>query len=211
MRPYLTRTPGSVQKLYPERLWRLQSSDSIYLTFDDGPIPDVTPWVLDQLKAYSASATFFCIGANIDRHPDIFRRLIDEGHTIGNHTQDHLNGLKCANPEYLQNVSDCAQRIDKYSPLSTKLFRPPYGRIRSSQARSLRDAGYQLVMWDVLTGDFDTERSGSDCLADSVKNLRPGSIVVMHDSLKAESRLKVVLPGILEHCHQMGWKCQALS
>jgi peptidoglycan/xylan/chitin deacetylase (PgdA/CDA1 family) len=185
-------------------LRRVRTSDKVlYLTFDDGPIPEVTPWVLDTLKEYQAKATFFCIGRNIERNPDVFQRLLAEGHRVGNHTFDHPSGWETGLFEYLRNTLHCQQFT------RTGLFRPPYGRITLSQARALARR-FQLVFWDVLSEDFDANLSAHKCLRNVLAKARPGSIIVFHDSLLAEDRVRYALPRTLEHFAHKGYRFESL-
>lgn len=179
---------------------------TIYLTFDDGPHPEITPFVIDQLRPYGAKAHFFCIGQQVDRHPDTFQLIQANGHGIGNHTQHHLNGWKTSRSDYLNDVRLAAERIQ------SNWFRPPYGRLRSNQARSI-EAQFptmRIAMWDVLSGDFDRTRTGEECARDVKRLARQGSLVVMHDSEKAWDRLKVCLPKTLEYFHQEGYRFEKL-
>lgn len=211
MKPYLVHTPVWLQSLYPKRVWRDKShQDSIYLTFDDGPIPQVTPWVLDQLKQARALATFFVIGDNVRKHPDVFERVLKEGHKVGNHTYHHLKQPAVSAAQYLQDIDQCTAQLAQHG-LETNLFRPPYGKLSSKLARSIQGQGVKVVMWDVLSADFDTTLSGKDCLNNVLDHIAPGSIVVFHDSLKAESRLKYCLPKVLEFINKKGWQCKALA
>lgn len=203
---YLIKTPRFIQKLFPNFHWRINSAEepTIYLTFDDGPIPQVTPWVLEQLKAYGAKATFFCVGNNARRYPEILQQVVDAGHTIGNHTMHHLDGWKTDNVPYFHDVRHCALQ------LQSSLFRPPYGRLKPSQAQFLQ-RHYEIVMWDVLSGDFDPELDADDCYQNVVKNARPGSIVVLHDSLKSEEKLRNILPRLLAHYAEQGYRFGAIT
>ncbi len=197
---YLVKTPQVLQKLFPQFTWRIPTNEKVlYLTFDDGPIPEVTPWVLDQLRQYHAKATFFCVGHNVDKHPDIFEAVRLAGHGLGSHTYHHLNGCMVENPLYLLNVRRGAQKV------GTRLFRPPYGRLRRSQGQFLQ-RHYQIVMWDVLSGDFDRNLKPEACLKNVVRSVVPGSIVVFHDSIKASERLYYTLPRVLEHFSAMGYR-----
>lgn len=179
---------------------------TIYITFDDGPIPIVTPFVLETLKKFCAKATFFCIGDNIDKHPDIFEQIKTDGHTIGNHTYNHLKGWDTSDNEYLKNTLKC-QNLTK-----TCLFRPPYGRIKKSQIKLLRQhiPDVKIIMWDVLSGDFDLKLSPEKCLKNVLKHTEPGSIIVFHDSLKAKDRLEYVLPKALEIWTKQGYSFRVL-
>lgn len=210
MKPYLVQTPKFVQRMFPKRIWAFPNSEKkIYLTFDDGPIPEVTPWVLDTLQKHNAKATFFCIGDNISKHPEIFKRIISEEHAVGNHTFNHLNGRKTTLENYLENVSkaetEMAHRLSSIASKDhqkveqcTTLFRPPYGKMTSSQAKSIHQKGYQIVMWNVLSADYDTAISEEKCFKNVAKNIKPGSIVVFHDSLKAQKNMQYALPKVLE-------------
>ena len=212
---YSVRPNLLMRKFYSSAIWRVPTREKkIFLTFDDGPIPEVTPWVLATLRGYKAKATFFCVGANIEKHPDIFRQLISEGHSIGNHTYNHLNGWKTRTKEYLENISKCKTAIEKAHQPSTvnhqPFFRPPYGRMKLSQY-SILNTQYSLVMWDVLSGDFDRDTSEEKCLENALTKTRSGSIVVFHDSLKAKKNLFFVLPKFLEHFSKAGYEFCILS
>lgn len=197
---YLIRTPAFVQCLFPNLMWRSETTArELYLTFDDGPIPQVTPWVLDVLDDFDARATFFCVGENVQRHPNIYRRIRSEGHAVGNHTFNHISGWTHDPDAYLDNVNSCADLVD------SDLFRPPYGRIRRKQARELINHNYRIVMWDVLSGDFDRDLDPDQCYQNVIDNAKPGSIVVFHDSLKAEKNLKEALPRILDYYVREGY------
>lgn len=198
---YLVRMPWWGEWLFPGGLFRIpRPSPGIYLSFDDGPHPKITPWVLDQLKQYDAKASFFCIGRNAKSWPELVRRIVAEGHCLGNHTENHVNGWNTRTAEYLKEVDLAAEAIPG------SYFRPPYGRIRLSQAKGLVEKGYRLVIWDVLSGDFDRNISGEECALRVRTKARPGSIVVFHDSEKAWERLHIALPHILEYFTWLGWK-----
>ncbi len=201
----LTKTPLLIQHLFPAFTWRVRTEDPVlYLTFDDGPIPELTPWVLDLLHSFGAKASFFCVGENVKKHYEIFQRLVNEGHTVGNHTFNHLNGWSTPTKDYAANVEICAQWVPG------NLFRPPYGALRPSQSAVLLKQ-YQIVMWDVLSYDFSTKLSTEDCLQNVVKNARPGSIIVFHDSLKAKANLQYALPRALEALARKGYRFEALK
>jgi len=197
---YLVKTPCFIQRLFPNFTWQLPTADKIlYLTFDDGPIPEVTPWVLDQLEQYDAKGTFFCVGDNVRKHPQVFEQVIAAGHAIGNHTYNHLSGWSTENLLYFQNVRECAKLIN------SELFRPPYGRLTPRQTQFLQ-RHYTIIMWDVLSGDFDQKLTNQECLNNVLNNTQPGSIIVFHDSLKAQERLEHVLPRTLEHFSKAGYR-----
>ncbi len=213
MKPYFVKTPSLVPVLYQHQIWSFSSKQkNIYLTFDDGPTPKITDWVLDTLQQYKASATFFCIGKNIEAHPTIFNRIIDNGHSIGNHTYDHLNGWKTSTKDYLSSILKTERLIEKdqitnrkSQIVNCKLFRPPYGKIKSSQTKSLQKLGYKIIMWSVLSADFDMTIDAEKCLDNVIKNVKNGSIIVFHDSEKAFEKLKVVLPKVLAHFNKKGY------
>ena len=207
MHDYRIKVPRWFQWLYPARVWRIPTQEKIlYLTFDDGPHPEITQFVLDQLNLYGAKAHFFCIGANVDRFPEMYQRIQTQGHGVGNHTQHHLNGWKTDDEQYVKDVIEAEKRIE------SNWFRPPYGRIRSRQVRFLKRhfPKLHIAMWGVLSLDFDSTKSGEWCAEQVIKNARPGSIVVMHDSAKAWDRLQVCLPIILKKFNELGYRLEAL-
>ena len=208
---YWIKTNGLIKKIFSNYVWDVPNAENkIYLTFDDGPTPEITEWVLDELQKYNAKATFFCIGKNIEKQPEIFKKVIDNGHSIGNHTFNHLNGWKTPTKEYLENSNqwmaisglpeDCKLKIE-----NCQLFRPPYGKIKSSQSKKLRQLGYKIIMWDVLSADYDTTITPEKCLENVLKNVSSGSIIVFHDSIKAFPNLKHALPKTLEYCAAKGF------
>ena len=208
MRSYMIRTPWWLRQLYPGLLWHMPRQEKVvYISFDDGPHPEVTAFVLDQLKRFDAHASFFCIGKNVQQHPEIVARIVEEGHSLGNHTQHHLNGWKTSKMEYLHDVRQAQQHIP------SALFRPPYGRITRQQAKAVKELlgkDSRIVMWDVLSADFDTHLSGEECLRYVVRNSGPGSIIVMHDSAKAWPRLEYMLPRLLQFFHDKGYDMKAI-
>jgi peptidoglycan/xylan/chitin deacetylase (PgdA/CDA1 family) len=191
------------------------TENKVYLTFDDGPTPEITEWVLEQLDLHNAKATFFCIGKNIEAYPSIFEKLIIKKHSIGNHTFNHLNGWETTTDDYTANVSLCENSIEKYkneiSNSDSKIFRPPYGKIKPTQARNLKSQGYQIIMWDVLSADFDQTITEERCLKNVVSNIKPGSIIVFHDSAKAFKNLKYALPKVLDYVDKNGFKCEVIE
>jgi peptidoglycan-N-acetylglucosamine deacetylase len=204
---YLVRSPWWLKKYYSNLIWNLPAKERVlYLTFDDGPHPEATPFVLDELQRYSARATFFCIGKNVQEYPQIYRRVLLEGHRVGNHTQNHLNGWKTDDKKYLDNIREAAQLID------SDLFRPPYGRIGAMQSALLRrqPLNYKIIMWEVLSADFDIALSGERCMRNVIRNAKPGSIVVFHDSEKAWDRLRIALPKVLEHFSKKGYRFEVI-
>jgi peptidoglycan/xylan/chitin deacetylase (PgdA/CDA1 family) len=205
---YLVTAPLLLRKLFPSSLlWEkpaIPNAAKVYLTFDDGPHPQATPFVLDLLAQYQAKATFFCIGKNVIEEPKIYERILAEGHTVGNHPHNHIKGRNTNNNTYIQNVEQAQLYIN------SKLFRPPYGSIKHRQVTALEQQGFTIVMWSVLSGDFDTSLSLERCLENVLFNIEPGSIVVFHDSAKAWDRLEYVLPRILEHCTKNKWEMAAL-
>ena len=194
---YGVKTPGLLKLLFKKLTWDVPvKSKTLFLTFDDGPTPQVTEFVLTTLAQFNAKATFFCLGKNIERHPAIFKKILLAGHGIGNHTYSHKNGWKTANEIYLNDVAAF--------PYRTKLFRPPYGRISLSQIALLKSE-YSIIMWDVLSGDFDTTISNEQCLSNVIDHARPGSIIVFHDSMIAQERMEYALPKVLEHYTTKGY------
>ncbi len=202
-RSMVFRTPFFLPLIYPQLVWRISTSEKkIFLTFDDGPVPGPTEFVLDTLEKFNAKATFFCIGDNVRKHPEVFKKIVDGHHAIGNHTFSHLKGWSTSVQEYVRNTDLCTAQIQSAGiqlPVaeSRPLFRPPYGRIKKSQISALTN--YRIIMWDVLTGDYSKSNSAKRCLEGSIQATRSGSIVVFHDSMKAESNLKHILPRYLQH------------
>lgn len=205
---YFTKTPKWLQLLYPKRVWEMDvNKKEIYLTFDDGPHASVTDFVLDELKKFNAKATFFCIGKNVKENPDVFQKIIDEGHSIGNHTQNHLNGFKTNDKVYVDDVLEAAKYI------KSNFFRPPYGRLKIFQSKVLKSLKqpFQIIMWTVLSGDFDKSISPQRCLENVLLKTRPGSIIVFHDSEKAAENLMFALPKILKTLTEKGYIFNKIS
>ena len=193
---YLVKSSWFIKKRYRHCTWKIPTEKKIiYLSFDDGPHPVITPFILDELKKYNAKASFFCIGKNVVSYPDVYRRIIDEGHTVGNHGFNHLNGWKTRDKVYLDDIAEAKKHID------SALYRPPYGKIKSFQLRQLVLPRYNLktIMWSVLSGDFDEGITKETCLENVILNSDPGSIIVFHDSDKAFERMKFALQGTLEY------------
>lgn len=205
---YLVKTPWWLKKIYPSLVWGMPAKEkTIYLTFDDGPHETITQRVLKLLAQYNAKATFFCIGNNVVKNAGVYRQILDEGHAAGNHTHSHLNGWKTKDEEYINNITEAAKHIQG------KLFRPPYGRITKFQAGLLQKSAmpFDIIMWSVLSGDFDVKLSPQNCLKNVVKNTEAGSIVVFHDSDKAYQRMIYTLPRVLEHFSAEGYSFKALE
>lgn len=181
-----------------------EQQPAVYLTFDDGPHPTATLFALEQLAKFNAKATFFCIGKNVQTHQQIYEQIIREGHSIGNHTHNHLNGWNSSVFHYVKNVLT-AQKVIKSS-----LFRPPYGRLKKNQAQLIKQKGLKIIMWSLLTGDFDIGLTPEKCLQNVLENLTPGNIVVFHDSEKAWPRMSYVLPKVLAFCKEKGWEVKEL-
>jgi peptidoglycan-N-acetylglucosamine deacetylase len=216
-----------IKKLFPKYIWDLPNNENkIYLTFDDGPTPEITEWTLNELKKHNAKATFFCIGDNINKYPEIFKKIIENEHSIGNHTFNHLKGWKTSNEVYIKNVELCLNEfINKCSVISNQcseksccklntehcqLFRPPYGKIKPSQSKLLRKQGYKIIMWDIISYDFDKTISKEKCLENVLKNVKSGSIIVFHDSVKAFPHLEYTLPKVLTILKEGGFAFEAI-
>jgi len=215
--------PKVVKSMFPDFVWNIDSTQkTLYLTFDDGPTPEITDWVLDCLKSYNAKATFFCIGNNVEKYPEIFRRIIDEGHSVGNHTQNHLKGWKTKIKNYIENVILCDlvlksqipknnsqegnSKIINHQSLIFNLFRPPYGRLKPKQGKALIKNGYKIIMWSVLSLDWDKNLSTTQCYNNVVKKAVSGDIIVFHDSIKASKNMRFALPKVLEYFSEKGFE-----
>lgn len=208
---YLHHIPSWLQQCFPAYTWSLPArpeAPTLYLTFDDGPSPDVTAWVLEQLAAYNAKATFFWVGQQVVRYPKVAHQVLDAGHMGGNHTYHHLHGRKSNTHRYLRDFLRAQQVIEEYTGFSPRLFRPPYGRLRQPQRQGILQQ-HEIVMMDVISGDFDPRLTGDQCADVVIRHARPGSIVLLHDSLKAWPRLQIALPRILAHFSQKGFRFAA--
>lgn len=208
------KTPSIAKKMFPNYVWDLPNDEKvIYLTFDDGPTQSITRWVLDQLRIFNAKATFFTIGHNVDKHPDIFKSILEEGHTIGNHTYNHLKGWKHKTKDYLKNVELCDEVFKYQIPNSSmaNLFRPPYGKLKPKQGRKLIIQGYKIIMWDVLSFDWDQDISKETCFNNVLSKTTSGSIVVFHDSEKASKNMQYALPKTLEYFSNQGFSFKSIK
>ncbi|MDI1232918.1 MAG: polysaccharide deacetylase family protein [bacterium] len=192
------------QKIFGRYTWRIPNQDkTVYLTFDDGPHPEITPWVLQQLANYNYKATFFCVGDNVRKFPETYQSILSSQHKTGNHTMHHIKGWKSTLDHYTDNVADCAKLVD------SNLFRPPYGRITRPQTSILRKK-YKIIMWSLLALDFEKKLNTTKALEGLKKKTKPGSIIVFHDSVKAEKNLKTMLPLYLQFLNQNGFNCKVI-
>jgi peptidoglycan/xylan/chitin deacetylase (PgdA/CDA1 family) len=199
------KTPLVIKKLFPNFIWDITSnSKEIYLTFDDGPTPEITNWTLDILRQYRAKATFFCVGNNVEKFPEIFQNIIDEGHAVGNHTYHHLKGWKTSTEDYLKDIQKAQDLIN------SKLFRPPYGQITPKQGLAIMALGYHVILWNVLSIDWDVFVSRKTCLNNVISKADSGSIIVFHDSVKASKNMQYALPLVLKHFTEKGFTFKAL-
>ena len=198
---YFVKTPWLLKKIYGGCIWNINTEKKIvYLSFDDGPHPVATPFILDELKKYNAKATFFCIGKNVIAEPGTYGKILHDGHRVGNHTHNHLNGWKTKDEDYFKDIQLAARYID------SNLFRPPYGRISHFQLAHLRSSfNYKVVMWDVLSADFDKSVTAEKCAKNVTGHAKPGSIIIFHDSTKAFERLETALPVVLNHFSAKGY------
>jgi len=208
---YRHRTPSFLQWFYPSLLWhRSRSEKSIYLTFDDGPIPEMTPLVLGVLDEYQIKATFFCVGDNAKKHPDLLDEVIQAGHQIGNHTSQHLDGWKTDQDSYVNSIKICDDQLNQnFNSEQLPLFRPPYGKTTSRQIKQVKHT-HQIIMWDVLSGDFDQSLSPENCLNNTIKATQNGSIVIFHDNVKAKKNLTHALPRYISHFKEQGFEFKTL-
>lgn len=209
---YWIKTPVFIKRIFSQLVWdKKPIQNAVYLTFDDGPIPEVTEWVLDVLKEHQMPATFFCVGENIQKNPTIFERLINEKHSIGNHTYNHNDGWKTDLEVYQESILKTEKVIlDRVGKVS-KIFRPPYGKITPKQALFVKKQGYEIIMWDVLSADFDVNQSPEQCLNNLKIYTQKGSIVVFHDNIKSFQTLQKVLPEYLLFLKEKGFKAEVIG
>lgn len=206
------KSSAFIRFVFQKQLWKIRTNEKkVYFTFDDGPIPEITEWVLDLLKLHQIKATFFCIGDNIIKHPHIFKKIIEEGHTVGNHTFHHLNGWRFTSSEYGFSVDSCQSVIEKYFVGNSKLFRPPYGKITPYQVNHLLKKGYKIVMWDIVSKDYDVQFGADKSLHMVLNHVSKGSIIVFHDSIKAFTTLQQILPQCIVSLKERGYTFDVLS
>ena len=199
------KTPVVVKKMFPNYVWDISTSTrEIYLTFDDGPTPEITEWTLQTLEQFKAKATFFCVGKNVKENPEIFNSILQAGHSIGNHTHNHIKGWNTSKADYLKNIEKASKFIN------SELFRPPYGQIKPKQGKEILALGYKIIMWNVLSFDWDESVSENQCMDNVISKVQKGSIVVFHDSVKASRNLKFALPKVLEYFSERGFEFKSL-
>ncbi len=209
---YWIKTPWIFKKIFKNYTWNKSAgAKKVYLTFDDGPIPEITEWVIGTLNKYNVKATFFCVGENIQKHPQIFEQLLSNNHCVGNHTYNHNNGWETDDKVYLESVIKTqkllAQKLtDYHTELTTKIFRPPYGKLTPNQSTQVRENGFEVIMWDVLSADFDPSVTARTCLRNVIKNTEDGSIVVFHDNIKSFKTIQYVLPRYLKYLRKKGYR-----
>jgi peptidoglycan/xylan/chitin deacetylase (PgdA/CDA1 family) len=198
--------PNFIRKMFPMLIWSFPEEEdkTVFLTFDDGPTQKLTPWVLDKLDEFDAKATFFCLGKNVEQHPDEYNMIVARGHAVGNHSYSHIKGWGNSVSSYIQDFDLASEFID------SNLIRPPYGRLTPNQARILNER-YKLIMWDILSRDYSRAVSRRGCVKNVIKHLRTGAIIVFHDSLKAQRNLKYALPRVLEILKTEGYECRKIE
>lgn len=217
------KIPKVIKSIFPNYVWDIDTTEKVlYLTFDDGPTPEITNWILNILNEYNAKATFFCIGANVEKYPNLFQNILKEGHSIGNHTQHHIKGWNTKKEAYLKDVATCetifksqvlnstSQNTNRKS-LTVNLFRPPYGKITPKQGISLMALGYNIIMWDVLSFDWDKSVTQDQCFNNVISKAKTGSIIVFHDSVKASKNMTYTLPKVLDYFSKRGFSFMPLD
>lgn len=198
---YSVKTPSILKIIFPDVLWSIYSDKpTLYLSFDDGPETENTEWILENLANFEAKATFFCLGKQLEKKPDLYDKILAEGHICGNHTFNHLNGWNCSTKNYLEDIERCSEFID------SKLFRPPYGKLTYNQYKSLKKLGFKIVLWDIMPGDFDSTLQKEKCLSNILRFTKNGSIIVLHENNNSQKNLRYVLPRLLEHYTEKGFR-----
>lgn len=202
----LTKVPNWIRRLKSDRIWDFSASESnIYLTFDDGPQEEITEWVLDLLKKENIHASFFCVGNNVEKHPEIYSRILQEGHSVGNHTYSHRNAWKTKKKDYLKDI------VRANGSIQTNLFRPPYGKISGTLTKEINDLGLEVVMWSLLSYDFENDLDVEKQIEKIKDRMEPGDVIVFHDSVKASENLKKMLPSIIKHVKDQDWSFQRIE
>lgn len=212
---YFVRIPYIIKKLFPSIIWDLPNDENkIYLTFDDGPHPEYTPWILEQLQKYEAKATFFCLGVNIKKYPEIVQQILNEGHAIGNHGYAHLNGWETNNDDYLQNYLKCQELLKQVTGTDNNIFRPAYGKVKKSQILHLKSQisnhKSQIINWSLMPGDFDQNDTSELCFS-NLKRVKKGDIIVLHDNHKSWKHLQYCLPKWLEYLESKKIRSESIS
>lgn len=214
MRFFPAKIPYLIKRIFPNYVWDFSSNKKIlYLTFDDGPTPEITQWTLKTLKKYNAKATFFCIGNNVTKYPDIIKNILEEGHSIGNHTQDHVKGWKTSTKNYLENVlkAETIIKNELKEKQQLKLYRPPFGQLKNSQGKAIIQLGYKIIMWSVISFDWEHKITKAQCLENVIsKASKKNNIIVFHDSVKASRNMMYALPKVLEHFSKEGYVFKAI-
>ncbi len=198
------RTPVFFRWIFFRRIWGFSSNNEVYLTFDDGPTPELTEWILDYLKESGVCATFFCVGSNVRSHPDLYKKIIQEGHLTGNHTMSHERGTRTSPERYLRSIDEASEYID------SDLFRPPYGRVSMTLTKRIRGK-YKIIMWTWLSYDYDKSVALEEIIRSAEKDIKAGDILVLHDNLKVTDRLKVLLPAVIQAVKNKGLKFGLIS
>lgn len=214
MRFFPAKIPYLIKRIFPNYVWDFSSNKKIlYLTFDDGPTPEITQWTLNTLKKHNAKATFFCIGNNVTKYPDIIKNILEEGHSIGNHTQDHVKGWKTSTKNYLENVlkAETIIKNELKEKQQLKLYRPPFGQLKNSQGKAIIQLGYKIIMWSVISFDWEHKITKAQCLENVIsKASKKNNIIVFHDSVKASRNMMYALPKVLEHFSKEGYVFKAI-
>ena len=196
--------PKFIQRMLPDLIWKIEDERGVYLTFDDGPTPGVTEWILETLRRHHAKATFFVLGKNVEKYPDLYEKILAEGHRVGNHTYSHQKGYLMSLERYLEDID-----LASYS-VQSNLFRPPYARVTISQLRAIAQR-YKIVMWSIISRDYNRKISGERCLKEVLPHLKPGATILFHDSEKAFQNMSYALPKTLERIAELGLKCKAIE
>ena len=198
------RVPKFTRKMFPELVWQIEDKRGVYLTFDDGPTPGITEWILSTLRRYNAKATFFVLGKNVEMYPDLYEKILAEGHRVGNHTYSHQKGTRMSLERYLEDIAFASNMVQ------SELFRPPYARATRSQLRAVAQR-YKVIMWSVISRDYNRKITGEMCLRGVLPHIEPGSIILFHDSEKSFANMSYALPKTLEHIEKLGLKCKAIE